>query len=125
MNHGKLPVLGIALVAVLASGCAAYRTTSNIPAEAAPRLTQTTEVIISEDLLPDRRYEELGRIEVSVKKLTLFHRNPTRAQANQALAEKARIMGADAVIDVRYRSGIGFTTWGYMDARGIGVKLTD
>ena len=72
---------------------------------------------------PDKKYKEIGLIEVSVKKLTVFHKDPTKEQANEALIEKARIIGADAVIKVTYESGIGFTTWGYIDAKGIGVKL--
>jgi hypothetical protein len=34
-------------------------------------------------------------------------------------------MGADGVIDVTYKSGVGLTTWGYLDAKGRGVKLAD
>jgi len=79
--------------------------------------------LISEDSLPNRKYKEIGAIEISVKKLTLFHADPTKEQANEALSEKARAIGADAVINVIYQSGVGLTTWGYMDATGIGVKL--
>ena len=43
--------------------------------------------------------------------------------ALEALSEKARAIGADAVINVAYRNGVGFTTWGYIDASGTGVKL--
>lgn len=62
---------------------------------------------------------------MSVKKLTVFHKDPTKEQANEALSEKARAVGADAVINTTYKSGIGFTTWGYIDANGTGVKLAD
>ena len=48
-----------------------------------------------------------------------------KEQANEALIEKARIIGADAVIKVTYESGIGFTTWGYIDAKGVGVKFSE
>lgn len=74
---------------------------------------------------PDRKFKELGPIEVSVKKLTIFHKDPTKEQANAALVESALAMGADAVIQVTYESGVGWTTWGYMDAKGTGVKLGD
>ena len=82
-------------------------------------------VIIAEDSLPSRKYNAIGPVEVSVKKLTLFHKDPTKELANEALSEKARAIGADAVINVTYRSGVGFTTWGYIDASGTGVKLAD
>ena len=84
-----------------------------------------TTVLISEDALPKRKFKEIGPIEVSVKKFTIFHKDPTKEQANEALTEKAREIGADAVIKVVYKSGIGFTTWGYIDANGMGVKLAD
>ncbi|MBK8766287.1 MAG: heavy metal-binding domain-containing protein [Burkholderiaceae bacterium] len=117
-----------ALILAGLSGCAAYRVSSNVdPAPgAAPSGTaaQTTgAVVLAEDSLPGRRYTEIGPIEVSVKKLTVFHKDPTREQANEALIEKARGMGADAVIRVKYTSGIGFTTWGYIDAKGTAVRL--
>jgi uncharacterized protein YbjQ (UPF0145 family) len=63
--------------------------------------------------------------QVSVKKLTLLHNDPTKEQANEALTEKARTIGADAVVNVTYQSGIGLSTWGYIDAKGIGAKLAD
>lgn len=123
-----LPTLLVA--AVLATGCASYRTDSNIPA-AEPSATATTTsatkpvntVLIAEDSLPDRRYKVIGPIEISIKKLTIFHKDPTKEMANVALTEKAKAIGADGVIDVTYKSGIGLTTWGYLDATGKGVKL--
>lgn len=80
-------------------------------------------VLLSEDSLPNRKYEVIGPIEISIKKLTAFHSDPTKAQANWALIEKAREIGANAVINIRYKSGIGLMTWGYIDASGTGVKL--
>ena len=105
------------------SGCAAYRTDSNIAAQATPAARSDASVLIVEGPLPDRKYKELGPIDVSVKKLTLFHADPTKAQADRALIERARMIGADAVINVTYESGIGLMTWGYMDAKGTAVKF--
>lgn len=82
-------------------------------------------MLIAENNLPNRKFKPVGPIEVSVKKLTVFHADPTKEQANEALRERARIIGADAVINVTYKSGIGLMTWGYMDANGTGVKLLD
>ena len=108
------------------SGCAAYRTSSNIPAEETPApASASATVLISEDALAGRKYKELGPVEVSVKKLTIFHKDPTREQANEALQARARALGADAVINVKYENGIGLTTWGYVDAKGTAVKLTE
>lgn len=112
----------IIAVAVL-SGCAAYRTDSNITAAPVPATRSDASVLIVEGPLPNRKYKEVGPIDVSVKKLTVFHADPTREQANRALIERARMIGADAVINVTYQSGIGLMTWGYMDAKGTAVKF--
>lgn len=125
MKHQKIALLSVVIVATLTSGCASYRTSSNISSEAPVGLSANTKVLISEDSLPGRKYKKVGPIEVSVKKLTVFHKDPTREQANEALTEKARAIGADAVVNVTYKSGIGLMTWGYIDANGTGVKLAD
>lgn len=125
MKIDKLGLLAAVTVVAMISGCASYRTDSNISLESAPVLSASTKVLIAEDSLPNRNYKEIGPIEVSVKKLTIFHADPTKEQANEALRERARIIGADAVINVTYKSGIGLMTWGYIDANGTGVKLTD
>ncbi|GJL81268.1 MAG: hypothetical protein DHS20C01_09020 [marine bacterium B5-7] len=132
----KIKNVGLLLIIaslVTTTGCASYRVSSNVDSEPTVDATSnsTTEfspestVIISEDSLPGRTYTEVGPIEVTVKKLTAFHKNPTREQANAALMDKARTIGADAVIDVTYKNGVGLTTWGYIKANGSGVKLTN
>lgn len=73
--------------------------------------------------MSDRKYSTIGPIEVSVKKLTVFHEAPTQEQADHALMDRVRAMNADAVINVTDTSGIGFTTWGYIDAKGTAVKF--
>lgn len=125
MKFNRIALLSAVVVAALTSGCASYRTSSNIASEAPSGSPANTQVLISEGSLPDRKYKEIGLIKVSVKKLTAFHKDPTKEQANEALSEKARTVGADGVINTTYKSGIGFTTWGYIDAEGTGVKLVD
>jgi hypothetical protein len=123
MKSRSLFLLATLLAATVLPGCA-YRTSSNIPQEPVPVSTtsQKADVLILEGV-PDRKFKELGPIEVSVKKLTIFHKDPTKEQADAALVESALAMGADAVIRVTYESGIGLTTWGYIDAKGTSVKL--
>jgi hypothetical protein len=122
LKSRKSPLLAAVVVVTALSGCATYRTDSNITSEPTSATSSKANVLILEGV-PDRNYKELGPVEVSVKKLTVFHKDPTKEQANEALIEKARIIGADAVIRVTYESGIGFTTWGYIDAKGTGVKF--
>lgn len=118
----KLPLFFAVIAISVLSGCASYRTDSNITAESTPVVASKNNVLIMEGV-PNKKYKELGVVEVSVKKLTIFHKDPTKEQANEALIEKAKAIGADAVIKVTYESGVGFTTWGYMDAKGTGVKF--
>lgn len=125
MNKTKASLLCTLLIATLSTGCASYRTSSNISSDAPAASPTSSKILITEDALPNRKYKQIGPIEVSVKKLTVFHKDPTKEQADEALSEKARAIGADAVIKVTYTSGIGLTTWGYMDANGTGVKLAD
>lgn len=124
----KLNIIGLLVLVIgiaTTSGCATYRTSSNIKSEPASAVDTAAHVIISEGDFPDRKYKEIGPIEVSVKKLTVFHKDPTKEQANEALVEKARLIGANGVINVTYKSGVGFTTWGYMDAKGTGIKFAE
>lgn len=121
----KIALLPFMIATVMATGCATYRTDSNIDDKTAPSAAHIDKVIIAEDSLPGRKYTTVGPVEVSVKKLTVFNKDPTKEQANEALMEKARAIGADAVINVTYETGIGLTTWGYIDAKGTGVKLAE
>lgn len=118
----KKPVAILLLLHFLA-GCASYRVSSNVQPSATPDAVNVAAIMVTEGSVPDREYTTLGPIEVSVKKLTVFHEDPTREQADQALIDRARGMNADAVINVTYTSGIGFTTWGYIDAKGMAVKF--
>jgi len=84
----------VAAVMLGASGCASHRVSSNVESASSAALPASHAVVISEDAMPGRQYREVGPMEVAVKKLTLFHANPTREQANTALIEKARAIGA-------------------------------
>jgi len=118
-------LLGIVSGFALSSGCASYRTSSNVDSGSPTAARSSSAVVIAEDAMEGRSYQEIGPIEVTVKKLTAFHKNPTKEQVNKALVEKAGAMGADAVINVKYKSGVGLTTWGYMKGSGTAVKFTE
>jgi hypothetical protein len=123
-----------AVALVFISGCASYRVSSNVESPepdrsqasgtpTQPSAAPANKIVLSETDILDRQYEKLGPIEVSVKKLTVFHKNPTKEMANDALIERAHVMKADAVINIKYKSGIGLMTWGYIDANGVAVKF--
>lgn len=131
----KRPCLLLLTLSAFSLAACGTRTESSISptpgAAVAPPASATTakpaakspdQVILTESDISDRPYRSLGDIDVTVKKWTIFDKDPTREQAAQALKEKAAAMGADAVILVRYGSvGIGFTSWGQLDAQGRAV----
>lgn len=113
----------LVLVAVGISGCASYRTSSNVEDSGQKILASEQIQVLPSGSLLSRAHQIVRRIEVSIKKLTIFHADPTKDQANAELRKKAMILGCDAVANVQYQSGIGLTTWGYIDAQGDCVKF--
>ena len=122
MIKSTLKISGAITLMILVSGCSAYRAESNIKPNSTTKINTNSKVVITEKALPSGTYKMISPIKVSVKKLTAGHKNPTKEQANTELIKSARIIGADTVMNVQYKSGIGFSTWGYMDASGQGVK---
>lgn len=122
MKNNIIKLTTVAILFSMATGCASYRSSSNISDSAN---IYDGPVVITQGDLQDKKYTEISPIEVSIKKATLFHSDPTQEQANEALKEKARVIGADAVINVKYKRGVGLTTWGYLDAIGMGVKTSN
>ena len=67
----------------------------------------------------------IGDIEATVSQWTVFDKTPTPEMLNEALRKKAHEVCADAVIMARYgTAGIGFTSWGSMEANGRAIKVT-
>ena len=115
-----------AIVAVLTlalfSGCSAYRSASGISVPTIVTQEHKGNVVITEGSLSDKDCTQISNIEASVSKTTILEKDPKREHANYILSVKARELNANAVTNVTYSSGIGFTTWGYMDAKGIASR---
>ena len=109
--------------ATLASGCASYRTSSNIEGGSQTAAAAKKIPIFEGSTDPGKKFRTTQKIEVSIKKLTLFHADPTKEQANTELEKKASVLGCDAVTNAQYQTGIGLTTWGYIDAQGNCAKF--
>lgn len=119
------PLLVVLLaITGFASGCASYRVSSDVKPPDVSEAPATTSVEIRrrEEGPPSREFKILKPLKVTVKKLTVFHADPTSEQADAALRERARTIGADAVIEVVYDSGIGAWTWGYIDVSGVAIE---
>ena len=71
---------------------------------------------------PDFEYEPIRRLEAKVEATTIYTAAPTIETANAKLREMATQLGADAIIDVAYNSGMSMTSWKSMTATGLAVK---
>lgn len=126
----KLSLLVCLIILISLSGCSSYRSSGKI-SQTYDTMTPRSSRIASEieifelNSAVQKMFEVIGKVEATVKKLTVFHKNPTKVQANKALREKAVLLGSDAVVDVQYKSGIGALTWGYIKASGKAVRYTE
>lgn len=128
MRLSWLVFLMTGLLMFLVPGCATYRESDSVtvikPLASQPGPARSAkDVLLSENGWPGRQWQSLGEIRVSVRKRSVFDANPTVAQVNDVLRERGLALGADAVIQVHYSSGIGWTTWGYLNAGGLAVRF--
>lgn len=118
-----MKIINLTVVIILGlsfSGCSSYRSESGISIP--ENINVKSNIVIAENDLKDKNCDTIEHIVASVKKLTLAHKNPTKEQVNYVLSEKAKALNANAVRNVKYTSGVGLTTWGYMDAEGDASK---
>lgn len=75
----------------------------------------------------DRPYRVIANIETNVRKMTVFEKDPSEARVYRELWERARKLGADAVVNAKYGETLfGGWTWGRRHATGQAIKfLTD
>ena len=109
------------------AACATWSTTTVKPAKAeTPEAAApaSAELPLTENDITDRPYKALGDIKVTVRKTTIFNKDPTRADVDAKLRKEATKLGADAVVLVRYGTvGIGMTSWGVLHGEGRAVKF--
>ena len=87
-------------------------------------ITHPNNIIITKDDITDRPYEVIKDLKLGYNKTTLFHDDPTPAHVNALLKHQAAILGADAVIHVRYGTvGIGLASWGKLEGSGRAIKF--
>jgi len=126
MNRSILLVF----LAILISGCAANRSSSNVElalnASEATTPTLASSVLVTEEDILDREYTSLGDIEVSVSKTTIFNKDPSNEMIDEELKREAAKLGADAVILVRYGTvGVSAFSWGKLDGKGRAIKFVE
>ncbi|MCP5013679.1 MAG: hypothetical protein GY938_00140 [Ketobacter sp.] len=113
------PVLAVLLM--LMSGCSGYRMTSNVPPSSKDSAIESYPILVTEGDL-EVPYDEIGPLEVIIRPASPFGAAPTERQARFGLMQKARDMGATAVIKVVFKEQFDLISWGHIEARGIAVK---
>jgi len=71
--------------------------------------------------IPGFRYQPLRRLEVTCEASNLLMPAPTIEEVNGRLRALAAKIGANAVIDVSYNSGVSFTSWKSLKGKGLAV----
>lgn len=82
MSRMKFPPMPADIVASVPAGCASYPTGSNMATESVPPVASSTNVLIPWDI-PDRKYRELGPVEASVRKSTVFTKTRPKSRSMQ------------------------------------------
>lgn len=72
----------------------------------------------------DRPYRVIAEIKTDVRKHTVFEKDPSVAKVYRELWERARKVGADAVVNAKYSDTLyGGWTWGRRHASGQAIKF--
>lgn len=90
---------------------------------AAPHTSTVDGFIVTEGDISDRPYIVLGTVTAKAGKLTWVSKNPNYDNVDSKLRDKARKIGADAVVRVRYiPTGASMMSWGGIRAEGVAIN---
>ena len=118
---GKKMKIACAVLSIfILSGCA-YRSGESALVES----LDAKSVLLSPSPIRGKKYTAIAPVSVEIKKTTVFHEDPSEEMAADLLRKKAKSLGADAVINVRYIGGMGLLTWGYIEASGLAVRFVN
>lgn len=112
-----------------AVGIALFLAAQNISPPAQPSYADIIRMpvpVIAGDIT-DRPYRLVAEIQTNVAKATYFSKDPSEAKVYRELWERARKVGAHAVVNARYSEAVpGGWTWGRRKAYGQAIRfLTD
>src|SRR5438874_6975932 len=71
---------------------------------------------------PEFEYTPIRQLEAKCEAATNFSPAPTMEAVNGKLRQLASSVGANAIVDVEYRSGMSLTSWRSMKGTGLAVK---
>lgn len=94
--------------------------------------TAIAQSVVNEDVgvpvfpydITDRPYEVVGEVKAGVRKATVFSKSPSQEKIYQELWERARKLGADAVVKAQYGDAhVTAFSWGKANATGVAVRF--
>ena len=114
-----------ALMLGIALACAGPALAAAKPPQADAPVNPVAGVPVFADDITDRPYVVLGEVKAGVRKATIFSKSSSEAKIYRELWERARKMGADAVIKASYGNAhITAVSWGKTNATGTAIKFT-
>lgn len=103
-----------------------------VVATAAAQSTSQSEPLVNEDVgvpvfpydITDRPYQVIGEVKAGVRKATVFSKSPSQEKIYKELWERAKKLGADAVVKAQYGDAhVTAMSWGKSNATGTAVKF--
>lgn len=120
MRTGMRTFAALGSLLMTVSGPAAAQTVVAAP----PHTSNFDGFIVTEGDISDRPYTQLGSVSAKAGKLTWVSGNPDRGDIDMKLKDKARRMGADAVVRVQYTpTGASLMSWGGIKGEGIAIRF--
>lgn len=117
-----MTIVRLALGAALL-GCAGIATAQDATA---PLVNPEAGVPVFAGDITDRPYRVIGVVKAGVRKATVFSKSSSEGKIYRELWERAKKMGADAVINAKYGAAhVTAISWGKTNATGTAVKFTD
>jgi uncharacterized protein YbjQ (UPF0145 family) len=131
VRNGAILLCALPLIGCVYATADLHPATADLPARAAAaHLTKNPgDVAISESNDVGKSYQILGAVTGYARRFSLLSANPTREDVNEALRAEAAKIGADAVINIDYRTESAglFGQWerGRIVAEGLAVKTAE
>lgn len=114
----------LVLLAALSSAMLSIQAGAQTLVAAPPHTSNFDGFIVTEGNISDRPYTVLGTVSAKAGKLTWVSRNPDRGDIDLKLRDKARQIGADAVVRVHYTpTGASMMSWGGIKGEGVAIKF--
>lgn len=96
------------------------------PAEHYAVVNEAVGVPVFPNDITDRPYVVIGTVKAGVRKATIFSNESGQAKIYRELWERARKLGADAVIKAEYGNAhVSAFSWGKTNATGTAIRFTD